>query len=81
MTPRALIATAFAVLPHPTLWPTALVQVMRMAPSGWWHRPPFLPLPDVDLLRFRLQTQYGDPEHVPDPDDVLTWLQWCRRWG
>lgn len=70
-----------AVVGHPSLWSTALVQLRRMAPSGWWYRPPFLPLPDPELLRFRLQTQYGDAGHVLDADDVLTWLHWCRRWG
>jgi hypothetical protein len=36
-------------------------------------------LPDAAYLRFRLVTQYGDPAHEPDPDDVVAWLEWCRR--
>jgi hypothetical protein len=31
-------------------------------------------------MRFRLQTQYGDPNHAPDPTDVVTWLEWSRGW-
>ena len=50
---------AVAVLRRPRLWPTALRQAFRLARPGWWRRPPFLPLPDPDYVRFRLQTAYG----------------------
>ena len=43
-------------------------------------RAPFLPLPDPAYVRFRMITQYGDPEQRPAPDDVLTYLGWCQRW-
>ena len=42
---------------------------------GWWRRPPFLPLPAPDYLRFRMETAYGGagdqqpgagrPRHLP----------------
>ena len=66
---------------RPSLWAIALVQLFRLAPTGWWRRPPFLPLPDREYLRFRLQTQYGDPDHTPEPADLVTYLRWCRRFG
>ncbi|MEZ5140328.1 MAG: hypothetical protein R2702_00825 [Acidimicrobiales bacterium] len=66
-----------AVVAHPALWPTALRQVARLAPPGWWRRSPHLPLPDPAYLRFRLETQYGD-DHDPDPADVVAYLRWCR---
>jgi hypothetical protein len=59
------------------LWPAALRQAGRLAPPGWWRRRPFLPLPDADYLRFRLETQYGT-DGVPDPSDVVVYLRWCR---
>jgi hypothetical protein len=68
-----------AVVRHPTLWPTAARQALRLAAPGWWRRRPYLPLPDRDYLRFRMQTQYGDPEHEPEPEDLLTYLSWCRE--
>ncbi|MFZ4811740.1 MAG: hypothetical protein ACOYL9_10380 [Ilumatobacteraceae bacterium] len=68
-----------AVARRPSLWTTAVRQMRRTAPSGWWHRPPFLPVPAGDYLRFRLVTQYGDPHHRPEPDDVVNYLAWCRR--
>ena len=67
-----------AVARRPTLWATALAQVWRLAPRGWWRRRPFTPLPDPAWMRFRLQTMYGDGEHDPEPPDVIAWLEWCR---
>jgi hypothetical protein len=68
---------ALAVLRRPSLWGVALAQVLRLAAPGWWRRSPFLPLPDPAYLEFRLETQYGSG-HEPEPDDVITYLHWCR---
>ena len=40
-------AMVTAVLSHPSLWATAVRQVKLLAPTGWWRRPPFLPVPDL----------------------------------
>lgn len=66
-----------AVARRPRLWRTALVQAARMAPTGWWRRRPFLPVPDPEYLGFRLETQYGS-DHDAEPSDVVTFLEWCR---
>ena len=68
-----------AVLARPRLWPTAVAQVARLAAPGWWRRRPFLPLPAPEYVRFRLQTMYGDAAHEPVPSDLVTYLEWCRR--
>ena len=73
-----LLRAAAAVLVRPALWGVALVQLARLARPGWWHRSPFLPVPDPAYLRFRLQTAYGDPDRPPEPADVVTYLHWCR---
>ena len=57
---------ALAVLRRPSLWGVAIAQALRLAPSGWWRRSPFLPVPDPAYLRFRLETQYGS-DHEPEP--------------
>jgi hypothetical protein len=57
----------------------ALRQLRRTARVGWWRRPPFLPMPSRDYVRFRLVTQYGDADRPPTPDDVLNYLMWCQR--
>jgi hypothetical protein len=37
-----------------------------------------MPLPDREYLRFRLETQYGDPDHAVEPADIVAYLTWCR---
>lgn len=69
-----------AVLRHPALWLTAVRQAYLLAPRGWWRRRPFLPVPDREYLRFRMVTAYGMPDRHPEPDDVVTYLEWCRGW-
>ena len=81
MTSRWFGRAALAVLRHPGLWVTAVVQLFRMAPSGWWRRWPPSPAPDPDYLRFRLQTQYGDADRDPEPADLVSYLHWCRGYG
>ena len=68
-----------AVAARPRLWGVAVSQVVRLARSGWWRRWPPVPSPDRSYLAFRTQTAYGDPNRRPDPDDVVAWLEWCRR--
>jgi hypothetical protein len=75
---KALVAAGLAVLRHPSLWGTALAQLWRITPRDWWRRPPYLPLPDRAYLGFRLHTMYGDDRRVPEPEDVVAYLRWCR---
>jgi hypothetical protein len=50
-----------------------------LARPGWWRRPPFLPVPDPDYLRFRLETAYGGTGEGPfEPADLVAYLRWCR---
>ncbi len=75
---RLPVRVVAAVSVRPWLWSTALRQSFRLAPSGWWHRPPFLPVPDGEYLAMRSTIQYGDPKHSLDTQDVLKYLSWCR---
>lgn len=45
----------------------------------WWHRPPFLPLPDRTYLRWRMYTAYADENAVPPVDDVVRFARWRRE--
>ena len=67
-----------ALAREPSLWPTAVRQARRIARPGWWRHAPFLPLPDPDYLRFRLETQYGT-ERAPEGEDLIVFLRWCRE--
>jgi hypothetical protein len=64
---------------RPDLWPTAVATGWRLAPAGWWRRWPPLPGPAPQYAHFRLVTAYGDPPSAPPPEDVLTYLSWCRE--
>jgi hypothetical protein len=75
-----VLAAGLAVLGEPALWPTAFRQLHRAARRGWWRRPPFLPVPSAEYVRFRVLTQYGDGDATPTADDVVRYLRWCRDW-
>ncbi len=66
---------------RPDLWPTAVRQLARMAPRGWWRRRPFLPVADRAYMEFRAVTHYADKNHAAEPADVIAWLEWCRAGG
>lgn len=73
---RAAVA---GVARHPSLWWIGLRQAFVLAPPRWWRRPPFLPLPAPEYLRFRMETAYGGAgDQVPTPEDLVTYLRWCR---
>src|SRR5581483_5814282 len=74
------VGAVLGVLRRPRLWPTALAQAVRLARPGWWRRPPFLPLPDPDYVRFRLQTAYG-PHGRAEGGDLVAYLNWCREFN
>jgi len=75
-----MIRAGVAVVRRPGLWVTALRLVRRTAPPGWWRSRPFLPVPPAEYVRFRLLTQYGDPDHRWVPGDVVRYLEWCKSW-
>lgn len=72
------VTVAVALAREPSLWPTAVRQARRIARPGWWRHAPFLPLPDPDYLRFRLETQYGTGR-APEGEDLVVFLRWCRE--
>ena len=73
-----LLRVGLEVVLRPRLWATALAQACRFAPDRWWLRYPFLPCPASRLMAFRVETMYGDSELLPQPCDVVTWLEWCK---
>ena len=74
----AMLAVLPAVLRRPSLWATALLEAKRFVPDDWLRHRPCLPLPDPEMLRFRVITQYGDPESRLVASDVVVWLRWCK---
>ena len=45
----------------------------------WYRRPPFLPLPPRDYVRWRMVTAYGDEDAVPPLEDVVRFARWRRE--
>lgn len=76
--PGQVLRAAATVIVRPGLWRTALVQYRRLVPDRWWATAPRLPVPDPAMLAFRATTQYGDPDHEPEADDLVAWLRWCK---
>ena len=76
-----LVRAAAPVVRRPDLWLTGLRSARALAPSGWWRRAPFLPVPDRGWLTFRLVTAYGGDGSAPvDGEDLITWLEWRKNW-
>jgi hypothetical protein len=72
--------TITAVLRRPAAFPATLRSVWAMAPTGWWRRRPFLPLPDSAYWRFRLETSNGgDGTTPPSSHEVSEVLDWAAR--
>lgn len=44
----------------------------------WYQRPPFLPLPPSEYMRWRMYTAYGDERAVPPVGDVVRFARWRR---
>ncbi|HEY3280207.1 MAG TPA: hypothetical protein VGJ83_06820 [Gemmatimonadales bacterium] len=62
--------------------PRLAVDLLRLVWSfrsrDWWRRPPFLPLPPREYMRWRMFTAYGDEEAIPPVDDVVSFARWRR---
>jgi hypothetical protein len=63
--------------------PRLAVDLLRLAWSfrarDWYRRPPFLPLPPREYVRWRMFTAYGDERAVPPLEDVIRFARWRRE--
>ncbi len=74
------VSSMTGVIRHPSLWLTAIRQARLLANPRWWREWPFFPGPPDAYMHFRMITAYGDSDAVPDADDVVTYLRWCRNY-
>ncbi len=63
---------------RPGLWPIAIRQARAFTRARWYLNAPYLPIPDLDYLRFRMETVYGTADALPPSKDLLEYLRWCR---
>ena len=50
-----------------------------MRRRAWYREPPFLPLPPLEYVRWRMYTAYGDENAVPSVEDVIRFARWRRK--
>lgn len=67
------------VLIRPSLWLTAIGALFAFARLGWWKNPPFLPIPDKAVIRWRVTTAYGQPNMTLADEDLVSYLRWRKR--
>lgn len=75
------MGTITAIAIRPLLWPTAIGAWWSLTPRGWWRRAPFLPIPDADVMRWRVTTAYGHPDMTLATSDIVSYLRWRRKYG
>jgi hypothetical protein len=51
----------------------------RFRRRGWWHRPPFLPLPSREYMDWRMHTAYGDHHATPPAEDLERYARWAVK--
>ncbi|HEX8849438.1 MAG TPA: hypothetical protein VF761_07900 [Gemmatimonadaceae bacterium] len=78
---RLFLALTARSLRHPRVAADLLGVAWRFRSRRWWAKPPFLPLPDAEYLRWRMHTAYGDHDAVPPADDVVRYARWAREGG
>ncbi|HJU90809.1 MAG TPA: hypothetical protein VJ672_15575 [Gemmatimonadaceae bacterium] len=74
---RLTTALALRALANPALAVDLLRVAWRFRSRDWWRRPPFLPLPAREYVRWRMHTAYGDHDAVPPVDDVIRYARWA----
>jgi hypothetical protein len=63
----------------PRLIPAAIGAAFAMAPRGWWRKAPFLPVPNKEYWKFRMETfQGGDGTTLPSPQEFVEVVGWFR---
>lgn len=77
--PRLFLTLTARSLVNPLLAIDLLRVAWRFRHRHWYRRFPFLPLPAVNYLRWRMYTAYGDEAAVPPADDIVAFARWVGR--
>jgi hypothetical protein len=72
-----VLALAGRSIRHPTLAVDLARVGWRFRNRRWYLRFPFLPVPDRDYVRWRMDTAYGDPDVIPPAADVERYVRWA----
>lgn len=77
--PRLFLALTARSLVNPLLAIDLLRVAWRFRHRHWYRRFPFLPLPAVRYLRWRMHTAYGDESAIPPAGDIVAFARWVGR--
>lgn len=83
MEPSLTRAVLSLAVRRPWRIPAILGMAWSFRARGWYRRPPFLPLPPKDYIRWRMETAYGDAGTVPPGHELEGFVIWSarmRRW-
>jgi len=76
---RLTLQLALTGLRRPATGAALLRVAWRFRRRGWWRRFPFLPLPALEYVRWRMHTAYGDADIVPPAREVERYARWAVR--
>lgn len=76
---KLALALAGRSLRHPTLALDLARVSWRFRNRHWYRRFPFLPLPDREYVRWRMDTAYGSPDAIPPARDIERYARWAVR--
>jgi len=76
---RLILALTLRALANPFLAIDLLRVAWRFRHRRWLSRFPFLPLPAVSYVRWRMYTAYGEEDAVPPVEDVVAFVRWVGR--
>ena len=77
--PSVIATLTLRSIRHPTLGVALARVAWRFRRRGWWHRFPFLPVPDGEYVRWRMHTAYGADDAVPPAREVERYARWATR--
>lgn len=77
--PRLVLALTAQTLRHPRLALDLTRVAWRVRRRRWYRRPPFLPVPAREYVRWRMYTAYGDYDAVPPAEDVVRYARWIAQ--
>lgn len=78
LTPTLLRLAARALV-RPRLLMILLATAWRFRRRDWYRRPPFLPVPPADYMRWRQHTAYGDEPRTTSPGELEAYVRWAAR--
>ena len=77
--PGLILQLAGKALLSPSLAIDLLRVAWRFRSRRWYKRFPFLPLPSVPYVRWRMYTAFGSADAVPPADALIRYARWVGR--